>query len=120
MRLENWFNFVALLIAIQDKHLLHNFLYLKEATFSKKIIFVEGDTENGAIPIFAKRKEFDLDENGVGVIKLDGADSVKYCMELYKLFGMETYAIIDSDKKERYQENENIFFLNCNMKLNTL
>lgn len=75
------------------KHLLHNFLYLKEATFSKKIIFVEGDTENG-----------------VGVIKLDGADSVKYCMELYKLFGMETYAIIDSDKKERYQENENIFF----------
>lgn len=92
------------------KHLLHNFLYLKEATFSKKIIFVEGDTENGAIPIFAKRKNFDLDENGVGVIKLDGADSVKYCMKLYKLFGMETYAIIDADKKERYQNTKNIFF----------
>jgi hypothetical protein len=92
------------------KHLLHNFLYLKEATFSKKIIFVEGDTENGAIPIFAEKKKFDLDENGVGVIKLDGADSVKYCMELYKLFGIETYAIIDADKKERYHNNANIFF----------
>lgn len=92
------------------KHLLHNFLYLKEAIFSKKIIFVEGDTENGAIPIFAKRKNFDLDENGVGVIKLDGADSVEYCMKLYKLFGMETYAIIDADKKERYQNIANILF----------
>ena len=90
------------------KHLLHNFLYLKEATFSKKIIFVEGDTENGAIPIFAKRKNFDLDENGVGVIKLDGADSVEYCMKLYKLFGIENYAIIDADKKERYHNNVNI------------
>lgn len=92
------------------KHLLHNFLYLKEATFSKKVVFVEGDTESGAIPIFAERKKFDLDENGVGVIKLDGADSVEYCMELYKLFGIETYAIIDADKKERYHSNANIFF----------
>lgn len=92
------------------KHLLHNFLYLKEATFSKKVIFVEGDTESGAIPIFARKKNFDLDENGVGVIKLDGADSVEYCMELYKLFGIETYAIIDADKKERYHSHENIFF----------
>ena len=37
------------------KHLLHNFLYLKEAMFSKCILFVEGDTENGAMPVFAKR-----------------------------------------------------------------
>ena len=31
-------------------------------------------------------------------------------MELYKLFGIETYAIIDADKKERYHSNANIFF----------
>ena len=92
------------------KHLLHNFLYLKEAAFSKKVIFVEGDTENGAIPIFAKRKRFDLDENGIGVVKLDGADSVLYCMELYKKFGIETYAIIDLDKKDSYCNKKNIFF----------
>ena len=40
------------------KHLLHNYFYIKEAMFSKKIIFVEGDTENGAIPVFARRKSF--------------------------------------------------------------
>ncbi len=92
------------------KHLLHNYLYLKEAMFSRKIVFVEGDTENGAIPIFSKRKNFDLDEHGVGVIKLDGADSVMYCMKLYREFGMQTYAIIDRDKKDTYDGAQNVFF----------
>ena len=92
------------------KHLLHNYIYLKEAMFSKQIIFVEGDTENGAIPVFANRMGFDLDENGVGVIKLDGADSVKYCLELYKQFGMKAYAIIDRDKIDLYNGIPNVFF----------
>lgn len=87
-------------IAIEDKlykHMLHNFIYLKEAMFSKCIIFVEGDTENGAIPVFAKRMDCDMDERGIGVIKLDGADSVKRCMKLYKEFGIESIAIIDKE-----------------------
>ncbi len=58
------------------KHLLHNYLYLKEAMFSKKIVFVEGDTEYGAVPVFASRKNWDVDEHGRGVIKLAGADRI--------------------------------------------
>ena len=92
------------------KHLLHNYFYIKEAMFSKKIIFVEGDTENGAIPVFARRKSFNLDEHGIGVIKLDGADSVLCCMELYSEFGMKTYALIDQDKKDKYKGALNVFF----------
>ena len=92
------------------KHLLHNYIYLKEAMFSKKIVFVEGDSENGALPVFVKRKGFDLDENSVGVVKLDGADSVLYYMELYRKFGMKTYAIIDRDKSNSYGGEKNVFF----------
>ena len=92
------------------KHLLHNYLYLKEAMFSKRIVFVEGDTENGAVPVFAKRKNYDLDEHGIGIIKLDGADSVLYCMELYRQFGIKTYAIIDRDKKDKYEDAKDVSF----------
>ncbi|MGN0631395.1 MAG: ATP-dependent nuclease [Ruminococcus sp.] len=92
------------------KHLLHNYLYLKEAMFSKRIVFVEGDTESGAVPVFAKRKNFDLDEHGIGIIKLDGADSILYCMELYRRFGIKTYAIIDRDKKDKYEDEQDVFF----------
>ena len=95
------------------KHMLHNFIYLKEAMFSKGIIFVEGDTENGAIPVFAERMKLDLDEMGVGIIKLDGADSVKRCMELYKEFGIKSIAIIDKDKQKDYESEKDIYFTNA-------
>ena len=92
------------------KHMLHNFAYLKEAMFSKCIVFVEGDTENGAIPVFATRMKLDMDEKGMGVIKLDGADSVKRCMQLYKSFGIKSIAIIDKDKKTSYASEEGVYF----------
>lgn len=92
------------------KHMLHNFMYLKEAMFSKLIIFVEGDTENGAIPIFAKRMNLDLDAYGIGIVKLDGAESVLRCMALYQKFGIDSLAIIDRDKEEKYRNVKSIYF----------
>lgn len=104
-------------VVIDDKlykHMLHNFIYLKEAMFSKCIIFVEGDTENGAIPVFAERMGLDMDERGIGVIKLDGADSVKRCMALYKSFGIKSIALIDKDKKESYSSEPDSYFTKAN------
>ena len=104
-------------VVIDDKlykHMLHNFIYLKEAMFSKCIIFVEGDTENGAIPVFAERMGLDMDERGIGVIKLDGADSVKRCMALYKSFGIKSIAIIDKDKKGSYGSEPDVYFTKAN------
>ena len=104
-------------VVIDDKlykHMLHNFIYLKEAMFSKCIIFVEGDTENGAIPVFAERMGLDMDERGIGVIKLDGADSVKRCMALYKSFGIKSIALIEKDKKESYSSEPDIYFTKAN------
>ena len=103
-------------IIIQDekiyKHMLHNFIYLKEAMFSRGIIFIEGDTENGAIPILAERNDYNLDELGIGVVKLDGADGVKKCMSLYSLFNIKSVAAIDRDKETSYRGIPNIFFTN--------
>lgn len=92
------------------KHLLRSFLYLKEAMFSKCVLFVEGDTENGAMPVFANRMNFDYDENGVGVVKLDGADSVENCMKLYAEFKIKTIAMIDRDKKDKYSHIPDVLF----------
>jgi len=92
------------------KHMLRNFLHLKEAMFSRCVVFVEGDTENGAVPVFAQRKRMDLDEHSIGVVKLDGADSVVRCMELYKRFGIKSVAIIDRDKISTYDGVENVYF----------
>jgi putative ATP-dependent endonuclease of the OLD family len=92
------------------KHLVRSFIYIKEAMFSKHVILVEGDTEYGAIPVFIDRMNYDIDEKGIGVIKLDGADSVLRCMELYKAFHINAIAIIDRDKESSYSGREGITF----------
>lgn len=100
-------------IELEDKsykHLLHNYLYLKEAMFSKGVILVEGDTEFGAMPVFASRLEVDLDLYGIGIIKLDGADSVRNCMKIYNEFGIKAVALIDRDKYDSYSDMENVYF----------
>lgn len=92
------------------KHLKRSFIYIKEAMFSKHIILVEGDTELGAIPVFVNRMNRDIDDLSIGVIKLDGADSVLKCMKLYNAFKINSTAIIDKDKKDKYSNTEGIFF----------
>ncbi|WP_182201036.1 ATP-dependent nuclease [Paraliobacillus salinarum] len=92
------------------KHLLRSFTYVKEAMFSESVILVEGDTEFGAVPIFASRMGHDLDEDGIGVIRLDGADSVKRCLQLYRAFKIPVNAIIDKDKEASYTGERDILF----------
>ena len=89
---------------------MHNYLYLKEAMFSKGVILVEGDTEFGAMPEFASRLDVDLDFYGIGIIKLDGADSVRNCMKIYNEFGIKAVALIDKDKYDSYSDMENVYF----------
>jgi putative ATP-dependent endonuclease of OLD family len=96
------------------KHLLRSFLYLKEAMFSKCIVFVEGDTENGALPVFARRMNLNLDDKGIGIIKLDGANSVENCMKLFDSFGIKTIAVIDKDQKAKYEHLPDVYFTKKN------
>ena len=93
-----------------EKHLRRSFMYFKEAMFSKYIILVEGDTEFGALPVFIERMAYDIDEKSIGIIKLDGADSVPRCMELYNAYDIKAIAIIDKDKEETYKGHKDIFF----------
>ena len=77
-------------------------MYLKEAMFSKCILFVEGDTENGAMPVFAEKMGLDFDEKGIGVVKLDGAKTIEGYKKLYSSFGIKTIAILDKDQESEY------------------
>lgn len=92
------------------KHLIRSFVYFKEAMFAKSVILVEGDTEYGAVPVFAERLDFDLDEENVGLVKLDGADGVLKYLELFDAYKIDAVAILDKDKEETYTGNPKINF----------
>lgn len=92
------------------KHIFHNYMPLKEAMFSKYVIFVEGDTEMGGIPEFAKRKNFDLDEHSVGVIKLDGAKGIEKFAKIYSYFQIPYIAVLDRDQESQYKSVPHVYF----------
>lgn len=92
------------------KHLSRSFMYFKEAMFAKSVILVEGDTEFGAVPVFAEKLEYNLDDEGVGIVKLDGADGVLKYLELFKAFKIDAVAILDKDKEATYTGKPEIKF----------
>lgn len=87
------------------KHLLKNMPYVKEAFFSRCNILVEGDSEYGAFPIFAKKEDLDLDELGISIIQLGGANSVVPFADLLNLFGIQNVGILDKKEYNTYEQD---------------
>lgn len=93
-----------------EKQLLKNLPYVKEAFFSKVVILVEGDTELGAIPIFSKRMNIDLDEFGISIIQAGGAKSIPSLMQLLDEFGIKNIGLMDRDQEAKYNHISRLSF----------
>ncbi|KKC30235.1 ATP-dependent nuclease [Caldanaerobacter subterraneus] len=81
----------------EEKHLLMNFPYIKEAFFSKCVIVVEGETEFGALPIWGEKILGDMDEYGISIIKAGGKKSAIPVSKLLEQFDIYSIPIIDKD-----------------------
>lgn len=95
-----------------EKHLRINFPYIKEAFFSRCNIIVEGHSEYGAFPIFAKRTGTDLDKLGISITKAASKDSVVPLMNLLNSFNISNVGIMDGDGFARYRSNPNLYSTN--------
>jgi putative ATP-dependent endonuclease of the OLD family len=95
------------------KHLNKNMSVIKEGFYSKSVVIVEGDTETGALPIFAERLGIDLDKNGIEIVRADSVNSVPPLMKLFNAFGVKTIGIIDRDddngSRDAFKNIENLF-----------
>ncbi|WP_048149179.1 ATP-dependent nuclease [Methanolacinia paynteri] len=69
----------------------------KELFFARKVILVEGATEIGAIPIFTDDLNFNLDDNGVSLINVDGCNNFPIFSKLCEAFSIPYIMLADSD-----------------------
>jgi putative ATP-dependent endonuclease of OLD family len=88
-----------------EKHLFKNFIYIKEAFFSRCVIIVEGETEFGALPIWAEKVVGDLDKFGISVINAGGAGGVPPTAYLLSDFEIPNVSIVDKDQYESQKTN---------------
>lgn len=77
-----------------------------ELFFSKKVLFVEGDTEKLAIPEYAKREEYDLDNAGVTIVEVGGKRNLKMFADIAISFGIPTGLIYDTDSSDFSDKSE--------------
>lgn len=84
-----------------EKHLQRLFPYFCEALFARKVLFVEGESELGAINTFAKIMDIDLDSYGISVINTSGGDTINPMIKLFSLFQIECLGIKDRDVYDR-------------------
>lgn len=88
-----------------DKHLQKQFPYFCEALFSRKAVFVEGESEFGAIRTFARKLNVDLDSKGVSVINVAGEGSFYSLLNVFSYFKIECLGLKDRDVYERNKQN---------------
>lgn len=72
----------------------------KELFFARKVVLVEGQTELGALPIFAS-DIYNFDENGVSIIFVGGKKSFEIFVKLCEGFKIPYLVIADNDAEKR-------------------
>ncbi len=84
-----------------EKHLQKQFPYFCEALFAKKVLFVEGESELGAMNAFAKIMNVDLDRCAVSIINAYGSESINPLITIFSLFRIECLGLKDKDVYDR-------------------
>lgn len=81
--------------------------HILKGFFARKIILVEGPTEELALPELFKKIDFDLTENGVEVIGVSGKGNLAKWWRLFTLYEIPTYVCFDNDSKSDKDQSGN-------------
>lgn len=87
----------------EEKQLNRLLPYVASALFADNVILVEGDTEESALKVFAKKLNIDLVDNNTNIIKADGIKNIFPLAKLFNEFKINNVSIIDSDGKSYKQ-----------------
>ncbi|HEV8712431.1 MAG TPA: AAA family ATPase [Candidatus Binatia bacterium] len=69
-----------------------------EAFFANKIVLVEGETEEYALPIYTTARNYDFNAHGVSIVNAHGKSNLDQLYQLYNSFNIPVYLIFDNDR----------------------
>ena len=69
-----------------------------EGFFAKKIILVEGQSEEYSFPLYCDVLGCNLDINGISIINCGGKGTIDRYLRIFNEFGIPCYVIFDGDK----------------------
>lgn len=81
----------------------------KEFIFSRKVILVEGQSEQWVLPIFASSLNYNFDEYGISVISVNGKNNFKTYVKLIEGFKIPWFIFADHDAQPQIDEIKTIY-----------
>lgn len=96
----------------EEKQLYAQFMYIKEAVFSRAAIIVEGESEYASFGIFARKMGVYFDREGIALLKAGGAESIMPIMAMLRKLCIPSVGVIDKDKKieKELPDREDLFY----------
>ena len=92
--------------------------YVKSATssilkgfFAKKVVLVEGMTEELALPIYLEKAELDVLREGIDIISVGGKGELAKWRRLFTAYNIPCYVCFDNDAKDDDKGNKRRDFL---------
>ncbi|MCX2472783.1 AAA family ATPase [Pedobacter sp. MC2016-05] len=81
----------------------HSTTHILNGFFAKKIVLVEGLTEELALPIYLERRGLDVTREGIEIIGVQGKGNLAKWWRLFTLYGIPTFVCFDNDDKHDKQ-----------------
>jgi putative ATP-dependent endonuclease of OLD family len=78
----------------------HSKPHILNGFFAKKIILVEGETEELALPFYFEKVGLDTLKEGIAIIGVSGKGNLAKWWRLYKCYNIPTFICFDNDKKD--------------------
>lgn len=80
--------------------------------FAEKIILVEGDTEVLSLPKYFERIGFNLEANGVEIVRCQGKNNILKYYRFFKSYGYTCFCLFDADEgKDNKKKNDDFIKL---------
>jgi len=82
-----------------------------EVFFSKCVIIGEGETEEGAIPVFGSQIINGLDKYGISYLNARGSGNIPYYVKLFSNLEIPYVLIVDKDQEDEFKDEEHVYFI---------
>lgn len=74
--------------------------------FAQKILLVEGDTEALSLPFYFERAGYNLEANGVEIVKCQGKNNILKYYRFFKAYGYRCFCLFDGDEEKGKKANQ--------------
>ncbi|MDQ0639587.1 putative ATP-dependent endonuclease of OLD family [Pedobacter sp. W3I1] len=81
----------------------HSTTHILNGFFAKKVVLVEGLTEELALPIYLERRGLDVTREGIEIIGVQGKGNLAKWWRLFTLYDIPTFVCFDNDDKHDKQ-----------------